>query len=513
MGAERVLIAIWICAACVFAAEDNPPLPEALAFTLPQTGLAGAVGGLIDSSGKVWGWKLRSYEPFYHAEIWTVPNRASLEAAIAAEKPTLALGAELLHADGKRSVWRVREGEQVWLYDGAKWTEQDAPETPFDGSFSMLGGANPALGTPTGIYLWQGDTGWQFQRLLHAKDGMPGRLEFVCDQAGRWYAYYPRAGSLWALDRLHVHRAAPENQAEAAERGTFDLFELREIPVLDSAAHSGIGWVVPDAAGTRERPQLLAGSILLTAEQLRFDRRPFPAEGVKVLGQLASEQYAEREAALAAFKRDGTDGLWRLSRLLVEAKLDGLDDATRSLYRDLILDRVYRFEPGRSLEYARQLIALKLLPADWLSRPQAGEYRRIWRALEDNGHLDRVARVGLERNYREAHAMVNSQRTLQHNPNLLPFPIGGRADHHFECEQFDAWQALGEYHGHWFDERRKEVWLAMGSAGVWRVTTKSAEARVVALNTWNVSKVLGRDRDGQLWIRGVDGLVGITTEP
>lgn len=504
MGAERVLIAIWICAACVFAAEDDPPLPETAAFTLPQTGLVGADDGLIDSSGKVWGWKLRPDENLYQTEVWIEPDRASLEAAIAAEKPTLALGAELLHADGKRSVWRVREGEQVWLYDGTKWTELDAPETPFDGSFSMLGGANPALGTPTGIYLWQGETGWQFQRLLNAKDGMPGRLEFVCDQAGRWYAYYPRAGSLWALDKLHVHTTEPR---------TFDLFEVREIPVLDSAAQNGIGWVVPDAAGTRERPQLLAGSMLLTAEQLRFDRRLFPAEGVKVLGQLASEQYTEREAAMAAFKRDGADGVWRFGRLLVEAKLDGLDDATRSLYRDLILDRIYRFEPGRALEYARQLIALRLLPADWPSRPHAGEYRRIWRALEDSGHLDRVARVGLERNYREAHAMVSPQRTLQHNPNLLPFPIGGRADHHFECEQFDAWQALGEYRGHWFDERRKEVWLAMGSGGVWRVTTKSEEARAVALNTWEVSEVLGRDRDWQLWIRNVAGLHGITTEP
>ncbi|MCZ7643842.1 MAG: hypothetical protein M5U26_00930 [Planctomycetota bacterium] len=292
----------------------------------------------------------------------------------------------------------------------------------------------------------------------------------------------------------------------------------KEIPLLDSVQHSGVGILALDPAGTSERPQLLASTLLLPPEVLRF-RNVLTAEDRDALArQLRSEQFADREAAVAKLRADGKDGLWRYGAFLAEADVAALDAAQKQLYRDLILDRVYRFEPGRALEYAKQLVNLGVLPANYLAGERPYLYKQLWRALEEAGKLDRVTRVEYERAYREAHRTVSPQRVLQHNERLLPLVINDRADHHYESDCFDdAWHA-GHYRGYWEEPNRKALWLAMDRAGLWRVTGESDAARALAFSKDQLDepapylalKVLGRDTQGRLlWVGEVEGRRGI----
>lgn len=504
---KRALCAAVLLASILARAEDHPPLPPAEVWPAPKLIVKDATGGLLDASGKLWAWRLSGDKG---------PDRESIEKAYASKEPLLVSGAKLLLVHAEHTVWLALDGKTLCFSNGSKWFERAAGDDtgPFDGSAAEIEKTILTFGTPNGLLASAG-AGWQWLALIPEalrarKNAQP--LRFVQDQAGAWYAYYPDLGSIW---KLACHRV----RVQAPEDGCTYLLETREIRVLDALEGHGVGEVARHPDGTKENPILLAGGVMLEKGVLHPPDPPSEKEFKELAVALVSDKFEERERAAKVLREDGKDGAWRYSWLLLEADPSkNADPEYRSQILKAVLDRVARFEPGRSRDYARQLQKLGVLDEAFVKQ-RGGDYKNLWIALEEKGHWNRETRVGFERDRRESRLEWQNLWDRVHNRHVMTFPINGEWNFDYACEEVhldldgNAWsEAL---RGYWEDRDRKTLYLAMSYGGVWRVTNNAKQARCIAFNDLSNSNaapkercyldakaILGRDEQKRLLVVG-----------
>jgi len=223
---------------------------------LPQLVLKDASSGLLDSKGKLWGWRLREGGDMYltkeQRKEWTEPDLGSIAAACGKEEPVLVTGAELLLVDGPLTFWSVRLGRALLTYDGNTFSEHgvNQDEGRFDGSAVVLGKGWYAFGTSTAIHLYNGKA-WTVTRLLEkpAQGGgawYDARMDFIQDHAGRWFAYYPHGNKAWLLEDFSTKGGKGVAALEAPRWRSF---------VVSHGQHAVIGALGLDPTGTPERPR------------------------------------------------------------------------------------------------------------------------------------------------------------------------------------------------------------------------------------------------------------------
>ncbi|MBI3832383.1 MAG: hypothetical protein HY291_22860 [Planctomycetes bacterium] len=512
---KRALGTALLLATILARAEDAPPLPPAEVWPAPKLIVKDATGGLLDANGKLWAWRLKK-DAGDGKDAWAEPDRESIEKAYASKEPLLMTGAKLLLVHGEHTVWLAREGKSLCFSNGNKWFERVPGRNTgvFDGSAADIDKSLLVFGTPGGV-LSSAGIGWQWIELIpeavrERKAAQP--LHFVQDQAGTWYAYYPELGSIWKLACLRVRGAPPEDVC------TYTLV-AREIPVLDSLEGHGVGEVARHPDGTKENPILLAGGVLLEKGALRPPEPPAEKELKDLAAALASDKFEERDRAAKVFLEDGKDGAWRYSRLLLDADPSkNADPEYRSQILKAVLDRVARFEPGRSRDYARQLQKLGVLDEAFV-KEKGGDYKNLWIALEEKGHWNRETRVGFERDRREARLEWQNLWDRVHNRHVLTFPINGEWNFDYACEELhqevdgNSWNDARR--GYWEDRERKALYLAMGRGGVWRITNNAEKARGIAFNDpanpdaapkarchLDAEAILGRDAQQRLLVVG-----------
>jgi hypothetical protein len=478
---------------------------------VPKLIVKDATGGLLDASGKLWAWRLEK-DAGNDKNI----DRESIEKAYASKEPVLVTGAKLLLVHGEHTVWLAREGKTLCFSNGSKWFERAAGDDTglLDGGAADIDKTVLTFGTQNGLLASAG-AGWQWlalipEELRARKNALP--LRFVQDHAGAWYAYYPDLGSIWKLACLRVRVQAPEN-------GCMYLLEAHEIPVLDSLEGHGVGEVARHPDGTKENPILLAGGVMLEKGVLHSPEPPSEKELKELAEALASDKFEERERAAKVLREDGKEGAWRFSRLLLEADPSkNADPEYRSQILKAVLDRVARFEPGRSRDYARQLQKLGVLDEAFV-KEKGGDYKNLWIALEEKGHWNRETRVGFERDRRESRLEWQNLWDRVHNRHVMTFPINGEWNFDYACEELhqeiDGVSWADARRGCWEDRERKALYLAMGRGGVWRVTNNAEKASGIVFNEISEQKtppkerlhldaeaILGRDAQQRLLVVG-----------
>lgn len=487
-------------AVCTGYEDIPPPLPPAVYAPPPVLLVAGATHGLIDASGKLWAWKAPN--AFGVVEQDDAGVRAGIERAWKSSEPLLVNAAQLLLVADKQTYWSDPRKASIWAYNGTAWDAiaLEGDETPLGMAAISLEGL-AVFGTATGLIV-RDVNGWYRVRLLPQlaePRQSQGRLRFIQDHAGVWYAWYPGLGSLW---RLSVRVNQAQQETRRARLGA------EELPVLDSLEDCAVGEVARHPDGTKERPKLLAGGQLLEKAALQ---PPSPAsdEELALLARaLRSDDFETRDAAAKKLKEDGKDGAWKYTRLLLDPKSFTTDDPElRSQLIKALGDRIARFEPGCARAYAEQLQRLGILN-EAFTREKGGNYKNLWIALEEKGFWDREARVGYERARRETRLEAVQLQARNHG-RFLPWAVNGRLDHNFVADDYH----IGSSQEYFEEKDGTRLWIPMGSYGLVRLGrqaddalllagcyygNKEGKARTVA--RLNAESVLGRDGQGRLLV-------------
>jgi hypothetical protein len=455
----------------------------------------GAEGGLLDSSGKLWAWKLyQSLEEAYRhtpETNWCEPDRHALEDAIQATEPKTVQGAQLLLVDGPRTVWNVRRGGELWVFDGKQWAERKAGlEGRFDGTCVEVEKRSWLFGTQSGVQIFNGEK-WKNYELIPvslARNVNQKMLNSIRDQNGQVYVYYAQLGSIWAVD------------APAADG--FPV--LREIPVSDVLDHQGVGQVYRHPDGSKEKPALIAGDFELRSADLKGVQSASAEEFARLLRKLDADDFESREAARKEIALDVQERTWRFPARMFELKAAELSVEIRKTLQHAAIAYVAAAQPGRSRDFARLLVQLGTVDESAL-RNFTGSYRELWRVLEEYEVLDRVTRVGFQREQRERHLEGQHIRERFDDEDKLLLPIGGRIDHAYRLRV--SW---GHYtfEGRtdvavWEEKENRRVWLGNGCQ-LWMCTNEPDEARRIifegALELKSKPVILGRDKQGRLLI-------------
>jgi len=480
--------------------EDIPPhLPPAVYTPPPVLLVAGATHGLIDASGKLWAWKAPN--AFGVVGQGDAEVRAGIERAWKSREPLLVNAAQLLLVVDKQTYWSDPRKAGIWAYNGAAW---DA--IALEGDESPLGMAALAIeglavfGTATGLIVRDAN-GWCRVRLLPQlaePRQSQGRLRFIQDHAGVWYAWYPGLGSLWRLSvQVDPARREPRHACLGAA----------ELPVLDSREDCAVGEVARHPDGTMERPKLLAGGLLLEKAALQPPSPASDEELAQLVRAFSSDNFETRDAAAKKLKEDGKDGAWKYTKLLLDPKSFKSDDPElRSQLIKAVGDRIARFEPGCSRGYAEQLQRLGFLDEAYV-REKGGNYKHLWVALEEKGFWDRETRVGYERARRETRLEAMQLQARNHG-RFLPWAVNGRLDHNYVIDDYH----IGTSQEYFEEKDGTRLWIAMGSYGVVRLGRQADDALLLA-GCWydkehngrkvvhlNTASVLGRDRQGRLLV-------------
>jgi len=480
--------------------EDGPTGPPIKVYPGASLIVADADDALLDADGKLWAWRIKADEQKHwgHGHRWLKPDRREMEKAWHSEKPTLVRGAELRLVDENRTVWRVDNGRQLWIYDGKTWAARGSPGSRlrFDGGAAALGEGRMVFGWHLGLDIYDGKT-WHRERLLPKEffgRGRPVPLMFCRDQAGRLYTYNPEAGCIWAVEKA----------LDPGARARAPTWRLREIRVTDSV-RAPVGEVARDAEGTVDEPRLVAGGVLLTAKMLRgLPPDPHDIAG-SIEKDLRSPDYYVRCGALSRLKADGKDGVWRYSHVLLADDVGRLAGGVRNAYREALRDRIKRFEPGMCDRYAQQCVALGMIKEE--EKAKATYYRGLLISLEFGHIISREERFSLQAAYDE--------RLKQRERKGLPFSVSGRWENPYFCaaffEEVDGNSWMEAYCHGWEEPDRGVLWMAMGK-GLWRVTKKPGDEHEVGFQKTHTSwpsfgawRVLGRDDKGRLLVAGCMG--------